>query len=480
MQNVSTNSPIIKRVEWIEPPALFKAVASKKHTFYLDSSLISQKLGRYSYIGFDPFLTCYVSGTSTRIVQNNDVRQLRGDPFEIICSLMAKYRVPKISSTVPFIGGAVGYLGYELRHFVEKLPRSQKEPLGYADAWFGFYDAIFAFDHLLRKAYLVSTGLSAQPAERDGRALSAAEDLLKSVEQSLTIENRVQQPPIVSSEKILSNMSKNEYFQMVGKARNYIEEGEIYQANLSQQFSCKVALPAHHLYLGLRSRNPAPFSCYLDTGEIQLLSSSPERFLKVDGSHIETRPIKGTVPRGSTPEEDRRLAEKLKASEKDKAEHIMIVDLERNDLGRVCIPGSVSVNELMALESYATVHHLTSTMTGELKPDKSLDQILKACFPGGSITGAPKIRAMQIIDELEPTNRGVYTGAIGCLGFDGSLDLNIAIRTIVIKDGTASFNLGGGIVYDSNPEKEYQETLDKGKAIFNLLTEPQPVADGRP
>lgn len=457
MQNVSTSSPIIKEMPWIEPSALFKVAASKKHAFFLDSSLISERLGRYSYLGFEPFLTFSAIGKSCQIEERGEFRELEGDPFEIICSLITKYRMPNISGPTPFMGGAVGYLGYDMRHFVEKLPKYSKEPSGYADAWFGFYDSLFAFDHLEHKAYAIS------PADKGKGSTAETDALLESVRRMDYIQNRHEKPPV-------SNMSKNEYVRMVNKAKRYIDDGEIYQANLSQQFRCNLSMPSDLLFLGLRSRNPAPFSCYLDTGEIQVLSSSPERFIKVDDSHIETRPIKGTMPRGHNPEEDKLLAEKLMASQKDKAEHIMIVDLERNDLGRVCTPGTVNVKELMALESYATVHHLTSTVTGKLDPDKRLDQVLKACFPGGSITGAPKIRAMQIIEELEPASRGVYTGAIGYLGFDGNLDLNIAIRTIVIQKGTATFNLGGGIVHDSDPEKEYQETLDKGKAIFELLT----------
>ncbi len=450
MQNVSTISPIVKEIPWIEPSALFKSVASKRHVFCLDSSLSSNRLGRYSYIGFEPFMTCTVNGASVRIYENDHTRHINGDPFEIIDSLIAKHRVLKIDAPVPFLGGAVGYLGYELRHFAEKLPRLPKHPAGYADAWFGFYDSLFAFDHQLHKAYFISNSVHGF--------------------DKLTTNGTQDELTAGQSGGISSNMSFDEYVGMVNKAKQYIDEGEIYQANLSQQFKCHVSQSPDDLYLGLRSRNPAPFSCYLDTGEVQILSSSPERFLKIDGARIETRPIKGTMPRGRTPEEDERLASKLQASAKDKAEHIMIVDLERNDLGRVCVPGSVNVDELMTPEKYATVHHLTSTITGTLRPDKTIAQILKACFPGGSITGAPKIRAMQIIDELEPTSRGVYTGSIGYLGFNGDLDLNIAIRTIVLQNGTASFNLGGGIVHDSDPQKEYQETLDKGKAIFELLT----------
>ncbi|MEE9284156.1 MAG: aminodeoxychorismate synthase component I, partial [Dehalococcoidia bacterium] len=239
--------------------------------------------------------------------------------------------------------------------------------------------------------------------------------------------------------------------------------------NLSQRFSALWTGGPWELYRRLRSVNPAPFAAFLDFGRVAVLSASPERFLQRQGDLIETRPIKGTRPRGGTPEEDRSLGQELATSAKDRAEHIMIVDLERSDLGRVAQTGTVTVDELMALESYATVHHLTSTVRGRLRPDRTLADLLRATFPGGSITGAPKIRAMEIIDELEPVRRGVYTGAIGYFSATGDLDLSIAIRTLVLNDGVAHFQVGGGIVYDSDPEAEYRETLDKGRALFQAL-----------
>ncbi|HUS79837.1 MAG TPA: aminodeoxychorismate synthase component I, partial [Armatimonadota bacterium] len=255
----------------------------------------------------------------------------------------------------------------------------------------------------------------------------------------------------------------------VARALEYIAAGDIFQVNLSQRFDAPLRVPAWELYLRLRERNRAPFAAYLDFGDVQVASASPERFLRVSGTHVQTRPIKGTRPRGGTEAEDARLAQELLASVKDRAELTMIVDLERNDLGRVCRFGSVRVPELCALESYPTVHHLVATVTGELREDGSHVDLLRASLPGGSITGAPKVRAMEIIDELEPTRRGVYTGCIGYLGFDGETDLNIAIRTFTISGGRAWWQVGGGIVADSTPEGEYQETLDKGAALAETL-----------
>jgi para-aminobenzoate synthetase component 1 len=266
-----------------------------------------------------------------------------------------------------------------------------------------------------------------------------------------------------------SNFSKKEYCRAVEKVRDYIAAGDIYQANLSQRFSVGFEGSAWSLYKKLRRINPAPFAAFLNFPEVKVLSDSPERFLKITGRNVETRPMKGTRPRGRDKIEDWKLKTELENSVKDRAENLMIVDLERNDLGKVCEYGSVKVSELEVVETYPTVFQMVSTVNGKLKTNVSQIGCLKACFPGGSITGAPKVRAMEIIDELEPTRRNIYTGAIGYLGFDGEMDLNIAIRTIIVKDNKAFFQVGGGVVIDSKPELEYQETLDKAKALMKAL-----------
>jgi para-aminobenzoate synthetase component 1 len=271
------------------------------------------------------------------------------------------------------------------------------------------------------------------------------------------------------SVELRSNFTRDEYLQAVENAIEYIANGDIFQVNLSQRFSVDLAVDPYELYLRLRSISPAPFACYLNFGEVTVASASPERFLHLDGNTVETRPMKGTRPRGQSPAEDDVLGVELLKSEKDRAENIMIVDLERNDLGKVCEYGSVQVSDLCKLEKYATVFQLTSSVTGKLREDKDRIDLLKAAFPGGSITGAPKVRAMEIIDELEPTRRGIYTGSVGYLGFDGCMDLNIVIRTFVIKGGKVYFQVGGGIVSDSDPEAEYQETLDKARALMAAL-----------
>jgi para-aminobenzoate synthetase component 1 len=266
-----------------------------------------------------------------------------------------------------------------------------------------------------------------------------------------------------------SNFSHEEYIKAVAAAREYICAGDIFQVNLSQRFEADLNIAPYELYQRLRRINPAPFASYLNFDGVSVVSASPERFLKIRGDRVETRPIKGTRPRGKSAVEDKALAQELLSSAKDRAENVMIVDLERNDLGRVCRYGTVKVTELAILETYPTVFHLTSTVVGRLSPGKSRIDLLKAAFPGGSITGAPKVRAMEIIDEMEPTRRSVYTGSIGYLSFDGGMDLNIVIRTFVIKGSKAYFQVGGGIVYDSEPEAEYQETLDKARALIQAL-----------
>jgi para-aminobenzoate synthetase component 1 len=266
-----------------------------------------------------------------------------------------------------------------------------------------------------------------------------------------------------------SNFSHEEYLEAVKAAREYICAGGIFQVNLSQRFEAELNISPYELYQRLRKINPAPFASYLNFDGVSVVGASPERFLKVHGDWVETRPIKGTRPRGKSVTEDKALAQELLSSVKDRAENVMIVDLERNDIGRVCRYGTVKVAELAILEKYPTVFHLTSTVMGRLRPDKNRIDLLKATFPGGSITGAPKVRAMEIIDELEPTRRSVYTGSVGYLSFSGEMDLNIVIRTFLVKGGRAYFQVGGGIVYDSEPEAEYEETLDKARALIQAL-----------
>jgi para-aminobenzoate synthetase component 1 len=363
----------------------------------------------------------------------------------------------------------VGYFGYDLCHFIERLPSTAVDDLQLPECYLAFYDAIVVFDHVKRKAYVISTGFP--ELNEDRRQRRAAERLkeLKSMATGKAVSKGMKNTPSSKEIVLRSNFSHDDYLGAVEKCREYICAGDIFQVNLSQRLEADMPLPPYELYKRLRVINPAPFANYFNFDGVNIVGASPERFLKLTGDRVETRPIKGTKPRGKTREEDRMLAQGLLDSKKDRAENVMIVDLQRNDIGRVCRYGTVQVTELAILETWPTVFHLTSTVVGQLREGKDRTDLLKATFPGGSITGAPKVRAMEIIDELEPTRRSVYTGSLGYLGFDGDMDLDIVIRTIIVKDGRAYFQVGGAIVYDSEPESEYIETLDKGRALIQAL-----------
>jgi para-aminobenzoate synthetase component 1 len=414
-----------------------RRVCGEPYGFWLDSALTHDRLGQASFWGSDPFLILRSRATSVELWTRGGTHRFSGSPFETLRQLLREHAGPGSHSA----GGAVGYLAYELKRFVEKLPQRAQDDLGLPECYLCFYRRITPFDP--------------RPIGWGGHA----------VPRHSPLEGAAAPPP--------SNFRPQAYERAVQRVRDYIFAGDVYQVNLSQRFRLPLTGSPFDTYLRLRSRNPAPFAAYIHLPEVQVLSASPERFLRFDPAtrRLQTRPIKGTRPRGRTAAEDRALAQELLASEKDRAENVMIVDLERNDLGRVAEIGSVRVTELASLETFPAVFHLTSSVEATLRQDRDLVDLLLATFPGGSITGAPKIRAMEIIDELEPTARSVYTGAIGYIGFDGSMDLNIAIRTILVKDGVAHFQAGGGIVADSVPEMEYQETLHKARALTETLAD---------
>jgi len=441
---------------------VFLSLRNQQHPFILDSGMNPTRLGRYSFLGADPFLTFSSKGDKCRIARSGEPEEIQtGDPFTLLSSLLKQYRVPA-HEHLPFTGGAVGYFGYELCHFLENLPRKTVDDVNIPDCFFGFYDGIFIFDHQSNTVNLVALGIHRAEIE----TLTKLETHLNSV---LTAQPQL--APYHSSTPISfhTNMTKEQYLASIRRTREYIRAGDIYQINFTQRFDCAFDGDPISFYAALRAINPAPFAAYIDTGECTVVSSSPERFIRVQDGIIEARPIKGTIRRGATPAEDEQNIRTLLQSEKDRAELLMIVDLERNDLSRVAKTGTVRVPELFAVETYATVHHLVATVTAELRPECDLIDCVRATFPGGSITGAPKIRAMEIIDELEPTQRNIYTGSIGYLGFDGNMDLNIVIRTVVIKDNRAYLQAGGGIVWDSDPEQEYQESLIKARALMEAL-----------
>jgi para-aminobenzoate synthetase component 1 len=462
--------PLVEEI-FMAPDAAwcFEAFAPRPFGFFLDSGMDPRKLGRYSFMGSDPFLVLRSHGDRVSLLKEGGEEVRRGSPFDILGELLRVYSLDDSGVGVPFTGGVVGYFSYDLAHFIERLPARAVDDLHLPECYLAFYDAAVAFDHLENRVFLISSGF---PELDEAKRLRRAAERLREL-RSLVL---LAPPPAVltpssaaGANAFKANFTHRGYLEAVARAREYIGAGDIFQVNLSQRFETDLNIPPYALYRRLRQINPAPFASYFNFDGVSIVGASPERFLRVRGDCVETRPIKGTRPRGKTPGEDRALAESLLRSTKDRAENIMIVDLERNDIGRVCRYGTVKVTELAVLETYPTVFHLTSTVLGQLSEGKDRIDLLKATFPGGSITGAPKVRAMEIIDELEPTRRSVYTGSLGYLGFSGAMDLDIVIRTIIVRDGHACFQVGGAIVYDSQPEAEYTETLDKGRALMRAL-----------
>lgn len=430
---------------------IFTIFRNEHDSFILDSAMDKEKLGRYSFISSQPF----------KVLKYKDTDE---NPLEVLKEELHKYRVVN-DTNLPFVGGAVGYLSYDLGNYIENLPRTAVDDIEMPDMYFGFYNHVIVIDHLVQKTYIATPNIDIELEEK----------IMDDIEQRILKEEKKGIDSICYEEKevtpirLKSNFTKEEFKNAVQSVREYIRQGDIYQANLTQRFSGETELTSFELYRDLRRFSPAPFGAFLNFEDAHILSNSPERFIRCVNKRIETRPIKGTRPRGKDKEEDLRLQQELRNSEKDRAELLMIVDLERNDIGRISKTGSVKVPELFVIEPYANVNHLVSTVVGELKDDKDATDVIKATFPGGSITGAPKIRAMEIIDELEPTQRNVYTGSIGYIGFNGDMDFNIAIRTIIKNDKKVYFQVGGGMTWDSDPDEEYQETLDKAKSIMKAL-----------
>jgi para-aminobenzoate synthetase component I len=472
----------------------------------LDSAARGTRLGRYSFLMADPTAVVRSKGTRTEYVAvaSDTVRPVGADVLTEVRALIAPHAAEAVAGLPPFQGGAAGYLAYDWGRTLERIPACRYDDLALPDVVIGIYDWVIAWDHDEARAWLISTGLPETSADaRAWRAELRAGDVRARLERgdAAVAERSADQRPAAGRSPnampasqtadrseapsytvvggwwdarlgVRSAFTHDGYLAAVGRVRDYILAGDIFQTNLSQRFEALLEEPPWELYLRLRQRNAAPCAAYFDTPQAEVLSASPERFLRVDvDGRVETRPIKGTRPRGIGPEHDGALGRALTESAKDRAENLMIVDLMRNDLSRVCSPGTVRVPELFALERYATVHHLVSTVVGRLAPGHDALDLLSASFPGGSITGAPKVRAMEIIAELEPSQRSVYCGSIGYWSVTGALDTNIAIRTVIAPRGRGKvyFNAGGGIVADSDPEQEYRETLDKARGMIDSL-----------
>jgi len=420
---------------------IFELFSQYPGCFFLDSGMNRQGNGRYSFLGIDPAQVLETKGEQ---------------PYKKIREILESYKISCRKNNPPFLGGAVGYLAYDF-------------DLGVPDSIFGFYNHLLIIDHLKKMLYICSTGF---PEKKYSLGKSLAEKNFKKIYKllsSLGEKTSDSNSRCYSDTELNSNFQKKDYLAAVKRAKDYIRRGDIYQVNLSQRFEASNNLDGLEIYRRLRKVSPANFSAYFSAGNFQILSSSPERFLSVRGDKVITTPMKGTRPRGKNKQQDAQFKKELLKSSKDKAELVMIVDLERNDLGRVCNYDSIKVSSPRTLEAYSTVYQTTATVEGRLHQGKDRLDLLQACFPGGSITGCPKIRAIEIIRELEPTRRSIYTGALGYLSFCGNMDFNILIRTILKKGNRLYFGVGGGIVADSDPEEEYEETLVKAKGIMEAV-----------
>jgi para-aminobenzoate synthetase component 1 len=464
----SFDLPLVRAVAVEEPVRALRALAGLPHAFLLHSAMQDER-ARWSFFGADPFAVYRGAEYAEAIAAWRH--------FEALA-----HRDVTPPSAVPFTGGAVGYWAYDFGRRLERLPARAHDDLGLPDVLLGFYDVVGAYDHDTRQAWLFSNGFPCEGEERGARAeqrLAAFTLLLAGEPQEvlLRVPRAGVHPPV-------STFERGAYLDAVERVRDHIRRGDIFQANLSQRWSVRCdegpcLEGALTLYEALAERSPAPYAACLVAGDHAIVSASPERFLELRAGRVETRPIKGTRPRRVDPAGDARMAAELLASGKDRAENVMIVDVMRNDLGRACVTGSVRTPKLCELETFPQVHHLTSTVTGQLRAELDAFDLLHACFPAGSITGAPKIRAMEILESLEPVRRHVYTGAIGYVGWNGDADWSVAIRTALVTPRAVHFAAGGGITADSDPDAEYEETLDKAAGFFAALADVtgQPVAD---
>ena len=484
--------PLFSEIPYVEPYLCYEQLSASRRlhqSILLESVRGTYKIARYSFIAFEPYLVLYakdgeVSISSTRGKKSSISSR---SPLDRLSELIAAYPQNAVPELPPFQGGAIGLLSYDFVRYLEDIPRNAVADLDIPDIHFMMADRIVAFDHFEKKAWIIISPGARQTElgyrdtsdidwnsayDEAAEGLRAIGDSLKDKGVYLQQSGRLHPSAFGSPPSVSLNyeMNKAHYMEMVRKAKEYIAAGDIFQANLSQRISASIDdVGAWDIYKMLRHINPSPFAAFADFGSYSIVSSSPERLVTVKDRIIETRPIAGTRPRGQSVDEDARMRAELLLNEKERAEHIMLIDLERNDMGRVAEFGSIKVDELMITEDYSHVIHIVSNIKGILKNGKTCFDVIRAAFPGGTITGVPKVRCMEIIDELEPVARGPYTGSLGYVGFSGSMDLNIIIRSFVFKDKHAYVQAGAGIVADSDPEREYYETLKKAEALIRTI-----------
>lgn len=454
------------------PVSAFRKIDRGKYAFLLESVEGGEKWGRYSFLGANPSRVFRCKGGRVTILRDGRIEEEKEveNPIAVLKEIMAAYRPVPVDGLPRFYGGAVGYFSYDTVRFFEDLPDQTEDTLNLPDAVFMITDTIVIFDNVSLKIKVVSNvhlDTGHDPAQEYDRAVERIEGIVEDLKKPM------EHPPLemdYSSEvKFTSNFRQEEYQEVVERCKEYIRAGDVFQVVPSQRFQTEVSCDPFNIYRALRNINPSPYLRYLKLDDLILIGSSPEVLVRVEEGEVMVRPIAGTRPRGKTPEEDRLFERELLADPKERAEHIMLVDLGRNDVGRVARQGSVRVDELMVVERYSHVMHIVSNVVGELAENRDVFDVLAACFPAGTVSGAPKIRAMEIIDEMEPTRRGPYAGAVGYISYSGNLDTCITIRTLLIKDGVAYVQAGGGVVADSDPESEYFETVNKAKAMMRAV-----------
>ncbi|XEC92742.1 anthranilate synthase component I [Paenibacillus tarimensis] len=470
--------PIVRHVmaDTETPIRLFQHFYRERRAFLLESVEGGVKWARYSFIGTDPFLMISGKNGQMTLERQGQIEVLKENPIELLKAHLRAYRSPSLPEIPPFTGGAIGFFGYDLLQYYEKLPAHRIDDLNMNDLQFMFCDQVIVFDHFKQQIQVVGNVHIPERATDEAIAAAYEETAAKISETIVKLQNPAAVPAMGGNVQadcelgdVQSNVTKEQYISNVERAKEYIRAGDIFQVVLSQRFSVETDVDPLHVYRVLRTMNPSPYMYYLKMDEEVIVGTSPEALVKVNDGRVETRPIAGTRPRGKTPAEDLALEKELLADEKERAEHLMLVDLGRNDIGRVAEFGTVRCDSYMEIERYSHVMHIVSNVSGKLREDKDFFDAFVSCLPAGTVSGAPKLRAMEIIAELENEARGAYAGAIGYLGFGGSLNTCITIRTIIFKHGKAYVQAGAGIVWDSVPESEYTETVNKAMALLKAI-----------
>ena len=463
--------PILADME--TPVSAFYKIEASDYAFLLESVEGGENLARYSFLSSAPSILLRSIGNQVRIDDlrtGKTVEMESEDPLEALEELMTRYQPVDVEGLPRFHGGAVGYLSYDMVRFVEALPDDTEDDRELPDCFFMVTDTLLVFDHVNHQIKVVANAhINGDVDEAYAQAIDQIDALIAKLKQPVALNPDLIRAGHAGETPVSSNFTKEDYEQVVLRAKEYIAAGDIIQVVPSQRFTVPISVDTFEAYRALRTVNPSPYMYYLKFDGLQIAGASPEMMVRVEDGIAETRPIAGTRPRGTTPTEDEALAAELLADPKERAEHVMLVDLGRNDLGRVCEYDSVRVTEMMAIERYSHVMHIVSHVVGKLHEGKTAFDVIRACLPAGTLSGAPKIRAMEIIDELEPTRRGPYGGAVGYFSFSGAADTAITIRTLVVKDGVAYVQAGGGIVADSVPETEYQETVNKARAVLRAI-----------